>query len=174
VRLLRQSAYDQWTLNCTRKFVLNKELKKRVYRPSKVANRTLQQQQCVLVEIRLSMDPGLLAIKVCSGEFRLLFSYPYVRKEPTPTNDALPAQLDIPATLPPRQGCKMQRCMPSSGTVRFQVWYPKNPGDVRASFTLTNELQGLKETTAWAWRRHKAWLAGAATSTASSSTSVPP
>jgi hypothetical protein len=289
MRLLRQRAYDQWTLNCTRTFVLNKELKQRVYRPSKVANRTLQQQQCVWVEIRLSMDPDLLAIKVGSGEFRLLFVRQYVRKEPTPTNDALPAQLDNPALppaaagadpgveeglegedlnvmgedagapdgkhdpaptaeaelaereawfqvddghgdptpldiypefdddvndiletsrgadirvgdggffirtiehggwfhvpnlsssftdlLPPRQGCKMQRCMPSSGTVRFQVWYLKNPGDVRASFTLTNEPQGLKETTVWAWRRHKAWLAGAATSTASSSTSVPP
>ena len=74
--------------------------------------------------------------------------------------------------LPPRQGCRMQRCMPSPGTVRLQVWCPKNPGDVTASYSMTNDPQGLKGTTAWAWRRHKAWLAVAATSTASSSTSV--
>jgi hypothetical protein len=97
MRLLRQREYDQWTLNCTKTFVLNKELKRRVCKPNKVANRTLQQQQCVLVEIRLSMDPDLLAIKVGSGEFRLLFVRQYVREEPTPTNDALPAQLDNPA-----------------------------------------------------------------------------
>jgi hypothetical protein len=99
MRLLRQREYDQWTLNCTRTFVLNKQLKERVCRPSKVANRTLQ-QQCVLVEIRLSMDPKLLAIKVCSGEFRLLFVRQYVHAGPAPTNDALPVQLDIAALQP--------------------------------------------------------------------------
>jgi hypothetical protein len=51
-------------------------------------------------QLLLSMDPDLLAIKVGSGEFRHLFVCQYVREEPTPTNDALPAQLDNPA-LPP-------------------------------------------------------------------------
>ena len=62
--------------------------------------------------------------------------------------------------LPPRQGCRLQISQDLyKGTRKWQVWYPRNKGDVHESHSITGQENRLQECMDWAWKRHEAaWV----------------
>ena len=62
--------------------------------------------------------------------------------------------------LPPRQGCRLQISQDLyKGTRKWQVWYPRNKGDVHDSHSITGQENCLQECMDWAWQRHEAaWV----------------
>ena len=62
--------------------------------------------------------------------------------------------------LPPRRGCRLQGCQDVvSGQMRWQMWYPRNAGDVHESNSIKGDEKALQSCLDWAWRRHEAsWV----------------
>ena len=59
--------------------------------------------------------------------------------------------------LPPRTGARIQRVAPPGQPVRYQVWYPRNPGDIHESTSSQGAPNSLDQCLQWAWERHAVW-----------------